>query len=502
MKTFVVFPAVLAFAFSAVAAPPDEGQLDGNPTLFAVMAAINAAGYAADMSSSDNSPLRNQVRLEILKRNPPSLVELQKFFDSHRKRGAGADTAELSQYISYALSVKAPPSFKFGQRDVDVPPDVVPLKGLSTIMADFYKEAGIAELWDKAQPAYDHEIDRVHKAAADARLYVDAYLRHVQSGLDRGRFQIYVEPMAAPNQVQARSYGNEFTVVVTPAAEARAFDIRHEYLHFLLDPLSTLEQDVLERKKLLNQEAMRAPALEQPFKDDFLLLTTECLIKAVEARLDHRPERITADLKQGYILTPYFSEALSLYEKQDQPMKDYYPDMVTGIDLVKESARLEHVDFDKEAAALAPVRPAAPEQPPAPAVPLTGAAKTLDEAEQLWNQRAEGAAMVENAKKLYLEAMSQPAEPSLHAAAYYGLARIAAVQKDPEMAEQYFQKALESQPDPQVKGWTLVYLGRLALARDDRDQALAYFQEVLKVDGASETARKAATEGLHDSPKQ
>jgi hypothetical protein len=207
--------------------------------------------------------------------------------------------------------VKGPPDFKFGQRDVDVPPDVVPLKSLSPLMAAFYKEAGIAELWDRAQPAYDHEIDRVHKSAFEARYYVDAYLRHVQSGLDRSHFQIYVEPMAAPNQVQARSYGNEFTVVVTPAAEPRAFDLRHEYLHYLLDPLSTLEQDVLERKKLLNQEALRAPALEQPFKEDYLLLTTECLIKAIEARMDHAPDRIMADLKQGYILTPYFSEALS-----------------------------------------------------------------------------------------------------------------------------------------------------------------------------------------------
>lgn len=501
MKTFVVFPAVIAFACSAMAAPPQEEQLDGNLTLFTVMAAINAAGYAADMSSPDNSPLRNQVRLEILKRNPPSLVELTKFFEDHRKRGANADTAELSQYISYALSVKGPPGFKFAQRNVDVPPDVVPLKGLSPILADFYKEANIEELWNKAQPAYDREIDRVHKAAADARLYVDAYLRHVQSGMDRSHFQIYVEPMAAPNQVQARSYGNEFTVVLTPAAEPRAFDIRHEYLFYLLDPLATLEQDALERKKLLNQEALRAPALDQQFKDDFLLLTTACLIKALEARLDHQPERVTADLKQGYILTPYFWEALALYEKQDQPMKDYYPDMVMHIDLMKEAARLEHVEFDTEAAPAAPVRRAAEEPPPAPAVALTGAAKTLDEAEQLWNRRAEGEAMVENAKRLYLEAMSQPGDASLHAAAYYGLARIAAVQKDPEMAEQYFTKALESQPDAQVKGWALVYLGRLAMARDDRDQAAKYFQQALKVDGASETAHKAATEGLQAIPK-
>jgi tetratricopeptide (TPR) repeat protein len=131
---------------------------------------------------------------------------------------------------------------------------------------------------------------------------------------------------------------------------------------------------------------------------------------------------------------------------------------------------------------------------------LTGAAKTLDNAERLWAARDEGAATIESAKKLYLEVLTQAAEPPLHAAAYYGLARIAALQKDPETAEQFFQKTLETQPEPQIKAWALVYLGRLSLAANDHDQAVKYFQEALKVDGAAETARKAATEGLN--PKQ
>ena len=500
MKSFV-FRALLALAiaFSAMAASPEQGQLDGSPTLFAVMAAINAAGYSAELGSPDNSPLRDHVRSEILQKNPPSLAGLKQFFENHRKRGAGADTAELSQYISYALSVKGPPDFKFTLRDVDVPPDVVPLKGLTPLLAQFYREADIPGMWQRAQPAIDREIDRVHDPIAHAVLLVNAYLRYVASGLDRSRFQIYVEPLGAPNQVQARSYGNDFTVVITPAPEPRAFDIRHEYLHYLLDPLSTLQQEVLGRKKILNEEAQRAPALAQPFKEDFLLLTTECLIKAIEARMDHRPERIEQDLRQGYILTPYFAETLPAYEKQEQPMKDYYPDMVMAIDLIKEENRLANVPYDKQAAAPPAVHPAAPPPPP-PAAPLTGAAKTLDNAERLWAARDEGAATIESAKKLYLEVLTQAAEPPLHAAAYYGLARIAALQKDPETAEQFFQKTLETQPEPQIKAWALVYLGRLSLAANDHDQAVKYFQEALKVDGAAETARKAATEGLN--PKQ
>jgi tetratricopeptide (TPR) repeat protein len=494
----LVFPGIIAIVFTALAASPEQGQLDGSPTLFAVMAAINAAGYSAELSSPNNSPLRDQVRSEILRKNPHSLTELKQFFESHRKRGAGADTAELSQYISYALTVEGPPDFKFKKRDVDIPPDVVPLKSLSPLLAQFYKEAGIEEMWALAQPAYDREIDRVHSPIADAVFHVNAYLRYVASGINRRHFQIFVEPLAAPNQVQARSYGYEFTVVVTPAPEPRAFDIRHEYLHYLLDPLSTAQQEVLDRKKILNQQAVRAPALDQPFKDDFLLLTTECLIKAIEARMDGKPERIERDMRQGYILTPYFAEALTAYEKQDQPMKDYYPDMVMAIDVQKEETRLDKIEFDKQAASPAAVQAAAP-PPPAP---LTGAAKALDDAEQMWEARAQGAATVENARKLYLDVLAQPGAPSQHAAAYYGMARIAAIQKDPETAEQLFQKTLELQPEPQVKAWALVYLGRLSLAAEDSDQAVKYFQEALKVDGASEAARKAATEGLQTNSRQ
>ena len=499
MRSFVL-PAILAFVLPAGAAAQEQGQLDGSPTLFAVMAAITAGGYASDLSSPNNSPLRVQVRQEILAKNPPCLDALKEFYEAHRHRGAGAETADLSQYISFALSVNGPPDFKFGQRSVDIPPDVVPIKGFSSLMAQFYREAGIAEMWEKAQPFYDREIDKVNGPIRSAVQLVSAYLRYTPSGLDRSHFQIYVEPMAPPNQVQARSYGNEFTVVVTPAPQPRAFDIRHEYLHYLLDPLSTLQQDTLDRKKILGKEADRAPALDQSFKDDFLLLTTECLIKAIEAKLDQRPERVRADLRQGYILTPFFAEALPAYEKQETPMKDYYPGMVAAIDLIKESSRLENLDFDKE-----PPAPAIVETPPQPQsmpVPLTGAAKTLDEAEQMWEARAQGEATVENAKRLYVQALSEAAQPSQHAAAYYGLARIAAVEKDPETAEQLFQKTLSLQPDAQVKAWALVYLGRLAQARDDREQAVKDFEEALKVNGAPEAARKAATEGLQINPKQ
>ena len=50
---------------AAQAAAPEKGQLDASPALFAVMAAINAAGYDADAASPTNSPLRETIRKEL-----------------------------------------------------------------------------------------------------------------------------------------------------------------------------------------------------------------------------------------------------------------------------------------------------------------------------------------------------------------------------------------------------------------------------------------------------
>jgi hypothetical protein len=72
-----VLPVILAVALTARAAPAETGQLDASPTLFAVMAALNAAGFDADAGSPNNHPIRAAIKEEILKRNPPSLLALK-----------------------------------------------------------------------------------------------------------------------------------------------------------------------------------------------------------------------------------------------------------------------------------------------------------------------------------------------------------------------------------------------------------------------------------------
>jgi tetratricopeptide (TPR) repeat protein len=484
-----VFSVFLMAAIAAHAAPAESGQLDASPTLFAVMAAINAAGYDADLNSPNNHPIRMQIREELAKRNIPSLEAIKAYVAKHRLRN---ETAELGQYISFALSAGPPPTFAFRQKDIEIPPDAAALRDFVPLLAAFYKEANIEDLWNRSQRAIDQYLGRYHAPVTDAVLQVNLYLRQQTSGFRGRHFQIFVELQGAPNQIQTRSYGNEYTIVVTPSPDLRIFDIRHGYLHYSLDPLATRNAEILERKHGLIDHAQRALALDDSYKNDFLLLATESLIKAVEARLDKAPQRVGEALRQGFILTPFFSEQLPVYEKQEQAMILYYQEMVSSIELVKEDKRLTDFVFDRESAPSRTVQVAPPPPPP-----LTGAAKTLDEAEQLYSSKD-----YPKAKKLYLDVLQQTDRKPMQASAYYGLARIAALEKDPETSERLFLKVLDLEPEAPVKGWTLVYLGKLSLAAADGAQAGKYFQSALQVPGASDKAREEAQRGLQQSSKQ
>ena len=374
---------ISAVAFAQTQPRASEGQLDGSQTLFTVLAAINAAGYNADLDSTANVAIRKQVRDILAAKHLDSVEALKKFFDAHRQ--ANAD-AELSQYISFALTIEGPPDFQFRMKPEELPHDVRKLDGLNPLLARFYREAEIEQLWKRSQTAYEHMIAGYHSGVAQALLEANAYLRNPTSGFFGRRFQIYVDLLGAPNQIQSRSYKDDYFVVVTPSPEPQIDEIRHAYLHYLLDPLSLRHFEQLSRLKPLAEFAAPAPALDDAYKDDFLLFSTECLIKAVESRLAHGDEnrhaKLSQALSEGFVLTAAFAEGLQVYEKQENSMRFYFVDLVGQIDLEREDKRLEHVQFAKEAA----VKKAKHAPPPQEPV-LTGAARTLEQAEELYGKR-------------------------------------------------------------------------------------------------------------------
>ena len=148
MELALVRPLALTALLAALVCPAlvqaqfqrTENQLDGSQTLFNVLAALNAAGYNANLDSNANSPVRKQVRDAIAQKHPESVEALKKFFADHRLEDPEAD---FSQYISFALSLQGAPEFAFWMPSQEIPPDVRKLDGLNELMADFYQQAGI-----------------------------------------------------------------------------------------------------------------------------------------------------------------------------------------------------------------------------------------------------------------------------------------------------------------------------------------------------------------------
>jgi len=464
--------------------------MEVNPSLFVVMAAINAAGYDADLTSNANSPVRARIREWAETTKAPVIESIREFYSNHRNRDSARD---LSQYISFALCLEMVDTpegadFRYRLRLADLPPDVQELDGFEKIITRFYRETKLGELMARNQAALDSSLEPYHAPVTLALQQIDGYLRNPRENGNKGTFRVYLDVLAAPNQIHMRSYGNDLFIVLTPSPEPQIEYIKTAYLHFQIDPIAMRHIADIESKGSLIDFAQGAPALDPQYKKDFPLLAVSSLVKAVDARMSparDRAKSIDSSLKEGFILTPYFAEALADYEKQEQSMRFYLPILVKGIDLKKETARLDAVTF-----ATAP-RERRAKLAPQPVIERSPAEKTLEEAEEYYGQKN-----YTKAGELFRLALGQTNARPIKGRAYYGLARLAALNRDPQTAVDLFEKTIEEGAEAQVSAWAHVFAGRLLDLASDNEAARKHFDAALATKGASPASRKAAEDGV------
>lgn len=475
---------VLALSAGGASADAQTGAgnvtLVANESLFDVFAAINAAGYDTGLGSEPPSSLRMKVRDWCLRRHPADLPAIAKFYQE--QNGGEADT-NFGQYVSLALFLGPPPDFKFTVADSDLPPDAAALKPLVPLLSRFYREADLGLLWTRIQPEYDRQIAELSEPVRHTITITDAYLRF-PSGAYLGRtYAIEICPLGAPGQVQARIYGENYYVVMTRSAEPPLKDIRHQYLHFLLDPLAVKYAFEIHQKQPLAALARPAPALGADFKEDFSFLATECLIRAIELRMDKpaRPQDAVDNLtRQGLILVPYFYGVLGDYEAQASAMGSFYRQMILGISLKTERLRLANVKFAPAGSIPAPAGHAAAAVDPRQA--------QLDEGDNLI---AEG--KYEDARTVFTTVAA--ADPH-NERALFGLAVVASNTRKPDTAEDYLKQTLQVARSLRIATWSHIYLGRLYDVEGRRKQALEQYHAASVTAAAFPDAFRAVQSGL------
>jgi tetratricopeptide (TPR) repeat protein len=478
--------------------------IESSSQLFATMCALDAAGFDPE---GGGTPARMRLRAQMESLHGPAVDALRKFYQDHVLGDPGAT---LSRYVVYALVMGPPPDFEIQVHREDVSPDALALEGFGEVLANFYAEAHIDSIWQQVQPQYEAAATNIAGPISDIVLVTGGYLREVVNPHSPQTFTVYVEPLVGVRS-NFLNLGDQYAFIVDPGRDLPLVEIRHAFLHFFLDPLAYRFHNTIVADQRLLDFAVRAPRLPPEYRDDFTSYFTECLVRAVELRLDHPTDleaRLVSEDEDGYVLVRPLVTQLMKFEKEAPPMSLYYPDLVHGINVGAEAQRLDTVKF-------AP-RTEDVEQPHV-AIGYADNADLIEGEQDIALNHADGAAAA------FERVLAR--HPN-EARAVYGLAVASLMQNQAGRAEELFEKIIAAgtepastsaapagdasgtptapvddldRPDARMLSWSHVYLGRLYDVQGDRDHAVIEYRAALSVEGAPDSAKAAAQKGVDQS---
>jgi len=476
-------------ASGSALAQTTKAQLEVSETFFTLAGALNSCGYDAGLEVS--LPLRQAVRTEI--QNAVSQPEAKQarnaicqFWIDHQLPGRDDD---VTPYLSLALDLGPPPGFAPTLSEADLAPDAARVLGVVSLMQKFYQAAGMHALWQKHQGEYQALVNQLHDPVSQALTQTDLYLKVPFSNYPGQRFVVYLEPLLSPALVDSRNFGSNYYIVVSPDREkhVRFAEIRHTYLHFILDPVAMVHGNSLKQLEPILEDVRRAP-METSFKNDISLMVNECLIRAIEARTTipktneaARNAYVQRSMEEGFVFTRAFYDQLGDFEKDSTGLKNAYGNLLHSLSLERERKRAREIVFRDQAAPeiVSSVQPAPDED------------RLLNIAEQkLAAGDREGAQKIANQVIQHNHGGDAPG----HAA--FILARIATLSGKMEEARVSFEQAVGSVHDSRMLAWSHIYLGRIFDIQQNRDVAVEHYRAALAAGDASADTRAAAERGL------
>jgi hypothetical protein len=493
-------------------------SLVSSEPVFLMASALNACGY--DEGLDESAPVRKRVRDEInqaLAKSEDARAKRDKvclYIAQHRMTGTERD---VSQYISLALYLTPPPELETSVDLAEMPPDSTQVAEIVPLLKDFMNAVDLHGIWLAVHPIYDREAERLHDPLSHMIVGTNFYLKMPASTNQGRRFVVVIEPMLSPRMVNARIYGTDYVVVVSPVdGQIRMNDVRHTYLHYMIEPLLYARANAIDRTQPILKEIREAPIAFR-YRNDTVPLTVECLIKAIEARTmdtgvpvynipagiarsdlpryEHERQiyqqkvdtvRLAAvhhAMTQGFVLTQYFYEQLIQFEKDPAGLSDTIGEMVYSMDVDQQVHRARQIEFDKETDEDVLVQ-SKPRK-------LTGL--DLAEAKLAGGDVATATSIAQQALSARTDTLESVAES---ARANFILARAAAMTGHPEAAIDGFQKTLATTKEPRLLAWSHIYLGRMLDLDCKRDQAVAEYKEALETRDGQQDTRLAAERGV------
>lgn len=489
-----------------------------SPQLFFMAAALNACGY--DEGLDDSAPVRKRVRDEMnaaLAKSEDARAKRDKlclYIAQHRMTGSERD---ISQYVSLALYLSPPPALETTVELPEMPPDATQVVEIVPLLKDFAQAINLNGIWLSVHRTYDEETNSLHDPLSKMIVSTNLYLKMPASTYVDRRFVVVLEPLLSPKMVNARIYGTDYVVVLSPVnGSIDMQNVRHVYLHYTIEPLLYSRTNAIDRMQPILKEVREAP-LEFRYRSETVPLVVECLIKAIEARTmntgipDYRipagvdrselpryeRERIVTqqkqeavrvaavqhDMKQGFVLTQYFFEQLIQFEKNPASLRDTIGEMVYGMDVEQQIHRARQTEFDQKA----------DDDVLRQSKPRTLTGLDLAEAKLAAGDMATASAMAHKVLASKSDTLESVAE---EARANFILARVAIATGKPEEAIDDFQKTIATSKEPRLIAWSHIYLGRMLDLECKRPEAVSEYQLALAARDGQQDTRLAAERGV------
>jgi len=490
-------------------------SLQTSEAMFDIGVALNACGYDSGLDESD--PVRRRVREEVNQATQQPTEtgreardardQICSFIDQHRLADSGHD---LAQYVSLALYLTPPPDLAPSVDEGDMPPDSTQVEGIVPLLQRFVRTTQLHVIWVENRPAYDALVERFHDPLTKMIVNTNVYLKMPASTYDGRRFLVVLEPMLPPAETNARVYGANYVVVVSPSnGQIPMHQVRHTYLHYELEPLLYARAGAIDRLLPFLKVVRDAP-LDFEYRSDIVALVVESMIRAIEARTmdtgvtihpipadtervdleriyrQHnadvqqdtaiREQSVGRSMSQGYVLTQYFYSQLIAFERTPTSLQESIGEMVYGMPVDEELNRAKSVHFVEQGSEDVVRR-----------APLAPHGLDLAEMDLIKGDAKTASSLSQTALK---EHTGDPAR------ANFILARASLMTGNIDDAESAFKETVRLGTDARMVAWSHIYLGRILDVEDKRDEAVAEYKTALTVRDGQPDTKEAAEKGI------
>jgi len=311
--------------------------------VFTAYAMMNAAGGGGEWRHAGMNPIRTELRDDLAGRIDSTLQrKITNFDESHGR---------ILEAYEAALLTDGPPDFHWSfnpKMTGDISETVESDSGLPALLAEFYRKAGIADLWAEYRPLIQAKNDRYKRFAEKAMQDVEAYCRLDSNYFSHSSRHIHFQFMPLlPYYASLTAWVNgDIYVIVGPQEDKPDKSIF--YYHLLTRialPLARSDSSDMARIEGLYDTVKSKVGLKH---GNWNTLVAECFAEAMDIRLEKKlydldsstvDSSLQTEYKYGFILCPTIYNSLEKYEGSTMAFGDYFPLIMRSVDLQQETER-------------------------------------------------------------------------------------------------------------------------------------------------------------------